>query len=407
MEKVILHCDMNNFYASVECILNPSIKNYPLAVCGNPRHRHGIVLAKNMTAKKLGIQTGEVIWQAKQKCPNLICVAPHHEVYEQYSKKAKEIYSRYTNFVEGFGPDECWLDVTQSTKLFGSGKEIADKIREDIKRELKLTVSVGVSFTKVYAKLGSDYKKPDATTCVTKENFSEIMFPLPAQALIMVGRHTNETLKKLNINTIKDLYYADQKLLTYYLGKHGKDLINMVRGEDDFNVQSFATETKFKSVGNGTTTPKDIQNFSDAKPVVYRLCKQIAERLRINSTKCTGVAIAIKNVEMDSFSRQTVLKSPTYTDLDIAKTALDLLKKSWNFNKSIRSLTITAINLIADDSSEQISMFELEKPTKKDDLNRCIDILQDKYGKDTLKRAILLDGDFIDDEMIDIVPLKE
>ena len=211
-DRAILHCDCNGFFASVETLLDPSLANVPMVVTGDPESRHGIILAKNEKAKKYGIRTAETIWQAKQKCPGLVCVLPHHEMYGQISKRVNEIYLDYTDLVDPFGIDESFLDVTGSLRLFGkTPKELADDVRERVKREIGITISVGVSFCRVFAKLGSDYKKPDATTVIDRSNYREIAYPLPVSDLLFAGRRSTEALAKMGILTIGDLARADTR----------------------------------------------------------------------------------------------------------------------------------------------------------------------------------------------------
>ena len=222
LNRTILHSDMNNFYASVECLYNPKLRGKPLAVGGDAEARHGIILAKNYEAKRFGVQTGEALWQAKQKCRELIIVEPHYDKYIRFSQMAREIYGEYTDQVESFGLDECWLDVTGSEKLFGTGRQIADQIRERIKFELGITASVGVSFNKVFAKLGSDMKKPDATTVIPPDSFREKVWPLPVNELLYVGRATHRKLHTYGVNTIGDLAKADVNFLKLVFGKVGR-----------------------------------------------------------------------------------------------------------------------------------------------------------------------------------------
>ena len=253
MERVILHCDMNSYYASVELLDRPDLDGKPVAVCGNPESRHGIILAKNELAKKSGVITAETIWQAKKKCPDLVLVPPHHDKYKEYSKRINKIYLDYTDMVEPFSIDESWLDVTASQRLFGSGKEIADTIRNRVKNELGLTLSAGVSYNKVFAKMGSDYKKPDATTVITRANFSDLLFSKPVNELFFVGFATAEKLKSINIHTIGDLARANPVALESLLGKQGKVLHKYANGIDDSPVSLFNQREKIKSVGNGMT----------------------------------------------------------------------------------------------------------------------------------------------------------
>ncbi|MEG2454505.1 MAG: DNA polymerase IV, partial [Clostridia bacterium] len=280
MDRVILHCDMNNFYASVECVLNPELQGKPVAVCGDPKKRHGIVLAKSQSAKKFGVKTGDAVWQAIKKCPNLIVVAPHHEEYVRYSEIVFKIYTTITDRVESFGIDECWLDVTESIKMFGSGEKIADMLRERVKKETGLTISVGVSFTKIFAKLGSDYKKPDATTVITRENYKQLVWPLPILELLMIGKSSAERLKKLNINTIGDLAKTDRTLLNRHFGIVADKMIDNASGIEREEVKLYYDNHIPKSVGHGTTTSKDITNVDSAKVVIYALSEMVATRLR-------------------------------------------------------------------------------------------------------------------------------
>lgn len=223
-ERVILHCDLNNFFASVTLLSNATLYNMPVAVCGNEKERHGIVLAKNEIAKSYGVKTAETIRDAKRKCPELVCLPPDYKQYKKYSVAARKIYERYTDMIEPFGIDECWLDVTGSIRIFGSGEEIAEKIRSSIKNELKITVSIGVSFNKVFAKLGSDMKKPDGITVISKENFKSKVWPLPAKDLLYVGKSTEERLKSSGIFTIGDVANCETALLSHLLGKNGEQL---------------------------------------------------------------------------------------------------------------------------------------------------------------------------------------
>jgi DNA polymerase-4 len=253
MDRTILHCDLNGFYASVECLSRPELKDVPMAVSGNPENRHGIILAKNELAKKFGIITAETVWQAKKKCPGLVLVPPHHDKYYEYSKRVNELYGKFTDMVEPFGIDESWLDVTGSLHLFGSGKDIADKIRENIKSQLELTVSVGVSFNKIFAKLGSDYKKPDATTVISRENYKDIIFPLPVSDLLYVGKAATEALAKYGITTIGQLANYNKQVISANLGKMGEMIHDYANGIDDGPVSFAHDEQAAKSVGNGMT----------------------------------------------------------------------------------------------------------------------------------------------------------
>ncbi|MDR1917764.1 MAG: DNA polymerase IV, partial [Christensenellaceae bacterium] len=304
-ERIILHCDCNSFFASVEQVLNPALANLPMAVTGDPTKRHGIILAKNELAKAAGVQTAETIWQAKQKCPELICVPSHHDKYGEYSAKCNEIYDRFTDQVEPFGIDESWLDVTGSVKLFGSGETIANKIRETVKAELGITISVGVSFNKIFAKLGSDYKKPDAVTVITRNNFKDILHPLPVRALTGVGRKTLPELHRLNIKTIGDLANADRTILITTFGKMGGVLHDYANGLDNSPVT--ATRPPEKSVGNGATFEKDLSTFNELLPRIIELAESVGFRCRKAGVRAGVLAITIKDPNFNTIVRQKIL----------------------------------------------------------------------------------------------------
>ncbi|MBR4800336.1 MAG: DNA polymerase IV [Clostridia bacterium] len=393
MTKTILHCDLNNFYASVEQKLHPEYDGLPLAVCGNPEVRHGIVLAKNQLAKQAGIQTGEAIWISKKKCPNIVFVPPHYDEYVKYSKQVFEIYTTFTDKVESFGIDECWLDVTGSLKLFGkTGEELANIIRETVKKKTGLTISVGVSFTKTLAKLGSDLKKPDAVTVLDKEHYMERIGDLAPNEMIMIGRRTAQKLTYLNIRTISDLANADVALLRSHFGVVGENLINEARGEGDDKVAKYFEHTVPKSVSNGTTTPRDITTFEEAKVVVYALAELVAVRLRSHNLVANGVGIYLKNNQFDGVTKQIALKTPTSNASTIAKSALDTMKAIYNFNQPLRAITVAAIRLTGD-SEYQISLFEEDNEEREEKLEKSVDKIRDKYGYRAIKRGVVLKND--------------
>ena len=296
MARNILHCDMNNFYASVECMLNPALKEYPVAVCGSVEERHGIVLAKNYKAKAFDVKTGDTVWQAQQKCRDLVIVPPHYEEYIKYSKLARSVYERYTDQVEPYGMDECWLDITGTGSLFGSPVEVANKIRETIKFELGLTISVGVSFNKIFAKLGSDMKKPDAVTVIPKDTFREKIWKLPSADLLGVGRATQRTLDSYGIRTIGALAQTDPEFLRSVLGKNGVALWNYANGNDLSLVAKKDFVSPIKSVGHGITTVADLEKPEQVWPVFLELTQDIGHKLRVHGLSAEGVAIHIRDM---------------------------------------------------------------------------------------------------------------
>lgn len=393
MTKTILHCDLNNFYASVEQKLHPEHDGKPLAVCGNPEVRHGIVLAKNQLAKQAGVQTGEALWIAKKKCPDIVFVSPHYDEYVKYSKEVFEIYTSFTDKVESFGIDECWLDVTGSLNLFKmNGEELANHIRETVKKKTGLTISVGVSFTKTLAKLGSDLKKPDAVTVLDKETYLERIGSLSPSEMIMIGRKTGQKLTNLNIRTIRELANADKDLLRSHFGVIGENLIKEARGEGDDNVAKYFEHTIPKSVSNGTTTPRDVKSFEEAKIVVYALSELVAVRLRSYNQLANGVGIYLKNNQFEGISKQVTLKKPTSNASTIAETALDTIKEIYNFNQPLRAITVGAIRL-TNEQEIQLSLFDDGDDEKEGQLERSVDKIRDKYGYRAIKRGVVLKND--------------
>lgn len=383
MDRTILHCDCNSFYASVECVLNPKLRDVPMAVGGDAELRHGIILAKNEMAKKFNVLTAETIWQAKRKCPELVVVPPHHDLYYQYSKRVKDIYCRYTDYVESFGLDEAWLDVTESRWLFGDGVTIANELRRIVREETGLTISVGVSFCKVFAKLGSDYKKPDATTVFDSENWQEKIYPMSVRDLLYVGRSTADELEHLGIRTIGELAAYDERTLYKHLGKAGLMLHRYANGLDNDPVKSIYEKEEVKSVGNSTTFPHDLVGEEEVRDGVFALSDSIAVRMRRKKLKCTTVQVTIKDPNFKSINRQQKLTSPTYTARDIREAAMEIIKRSWNLKMPIRMIAVTGTGLIKDDEIyEQMTLFDEDnaRSKKAEKLEKTVDSLKERFG---------------------------
>ncbi len=384
-DRTILHCDLNGFYAAVECVFNPQLRAVPMAVAGSPDDRHGIILAKNELAKQCKVKTAETIWQARQKCPDLVLVPPHHEEYAHYSRRVNAIYQEFTDLVEPFGIDESWLDVTGVERLFGPGQVIADKIRKTVRDRLQLTLSVGVSFNKIFAKLGSDYKKPDATTVISRENFREILWPLPASALLYVGKVTREALAQIGIRTIGDLAATDREGLVQLLGKTGGMLHDYANGIDDSPVKSAYADQDLKSVGNGTTFSRDLIGYESIRTQVTLLADEVARRMRKYEVKAKVISVAIKDPQFRTISRQKSLNNPTHLTREITDTAMELIQASWRPDKPIRSLTITGMDLLpAQEATEQLSLFDQVEEIDKEKLERLdqtVDQLRERFGK--------------------------
>lgn len=390
MERTVLHSDLNNFFASVECFLDPSLNGHPVAVTGDPELRHGIILAKNYEAKKYNIKTGEPIFQAKQKCPDLVCVRPHYDKYAEFSAAAKKIYSDYTDLVESYGIDECWLDVTHSRRLFGDGKKVADEIRSRIKRELGITVSVGVSFNKVFAKLGSDMKKPDATTVIDIDHFKEIVWPLPVGDLLYVGRASGVKLRSYGIDTIGKLAVTPLETMRYFLGKTGEMLWNFANGYDMSPVSNIAAKSLLKSVSCGNTSHRDLVTDEDIRCALYPLCTKVSERLRKYGFRCRTVALSVRDFQLSSYERRCKLIVPCRTSREIFNAAYGLFLKNHKSGKPVRSLSVQASDLIYTEE-EQLSLDpEIWKIQKREILEREFDLLNERYGKNTIYRALLM-----------------
>ncbi len=395
MERTILHCDMNGFYASVELLALPELKGKPMAVCGNPENRHGIILAKSEEAKAYDVVTAETVWQAQKKCPGLILVRPHHEKYRSYSQKINRIYERFTDMIEPFSIDESWLDVTGSLRLFGDGKEIADRIRTIVREELGLTLSVGVSYNKVFAKMGSEYKKPDATTVINRENYKDLLWPLPLRELFFVGGATAEKLEKAGMKTIGDLAVYNRNLICSMLGKQGAVIHDYANGIDDSPVSLSCERQKIKSVGNGMTFKRDLSGIDDIKTAILALSDTVAGRLRKYEMKCQGIKVDIRDPMFRTISRQRQLPLATNLAEEIGGGALELIRKSWNLKDPIRMLTVTGIGLTDEQEEEQLSIFASDQKDrgKAETIERTLDNIRRKYGGNAITFGGIINND--------------
>lgn len=393
MSRTILHVDLNNFYASVECLYRPEIRNKPVIVCGDIEARHGIVLAKNYPAKILGVKTGEAIWQAKQKCPGLVAVRADYSKYLRFSKLAREIYADYSDKIEAFGIDENWIDISGTEKMFGTGPEIADVIRTRLKDELGLTGSVGVSWNKIFAKLGSDMKKPDATTVITQDNFRQTVWPLPVGDLLYVGRSTQRKLENRAIYTIGGLAKRDVNDLKLLLGVWGETLWHFANGLDSAPVRQTGEESIVKSVGNSTTTPRDLINNEDVKLIIYVLAESVAARLRKHGLKCKTIAISVRGNDLMSFERQGKTLGPTFLSGDIAEKAMELFIENYRWDNPIRSLGVRGSDLVTADGHLQLDLFD-NSNLNAEALAVTVDNLHKRFGHYSVQRcSMLLDRD--------------
>lgn len=383
-ERVILHSDLNGFYASVECFENPKLRRVPVAVCGDAEQRHGIVLAKNEIAKKYNIKTGDVIWEAKQKCQELVIVKANFEKYLRYSAAVKDIYNDYTNQIESFGIDEAWLDITGQ-----DGELVAEEIRKRVKEETGLTVSIGVSWNKIFAKLGSDLKKPDAVTVISKNNYKEVVFPLPAKDLLYVGRATERKLELHSIKTIGDIANADVKILKRLLGKWGEYIWTFANGYDLSPVTKTTDESIIKSVGNSTTAIRDLKSLKDIEMIVTVLAESVAARLRAHWLKGQVVTLSLRDCNLFDWGKQIKIEKPTFISEEIIKAAMQLFKQH-NFIQPIRSLGVRVADLSSADSPIQIDLFnDATRRLKIEQLEHAIDSLRARFGHFIIGRGIV------------------
>ncbi|MBR5545102.1 MAG: DNA polymerase IV [Clostridia bacterium] len=393
MKRIILHCDLNNFYASVECVKNPKLKGKCVAVCGSEDDRHGIVLAKSQAAKVCGVKTGDTIIEARRKCGNLIVVRPDFDAYYDYSEKVKSIYSRYTDLVEPFGMDECWLDVSGSVNLFGDGFVIAEEIRESVREETGLTISVGVSFNKVFAKLGSDMKKPDATTIISTENYKDKVWCLNANEMIFVGRRTFKTLQKYGIITIGDIATTQPEFMRKILGKNGFDLWLFANGLDLSPVSHIDSKPVPQSVSRGITCMESLLSVYEAERVISELSIKVAKNLRQEHILATGVQLAVKDDTLTVYQYSDNLEFPTHNAKEIYETAQNLLLKKHIWKRNIRALTVRTYNFVKEESCQQIHIdFDINTHEKICVIDDAFNGIRKKLGNEKIFNGCRLYG---------------
>ncbi len=389
-DRVVLHSDCNCFYASVELLHHPELRGKPVAVGGDPESRQGIILTADYTAKKYGVKTGMALWQAKQLCPDITFLPPRMDLYLRFSRMAQEIYADYTDLREPFGCDESWLDVTASATLKGDGELIAKEISNRMKSELGITVSIGVSYNKIFAKLGSDYKKPDAITTMYRNEFKEKVWSLPASDLLYVGKSTAKKLNSIGVKTIGELATMDEKLLVSLLGKMGSVLWGFANGYDNSPVRKENTHAAIKSVGNSTTTSRDLTTDEDVKIIIYVLSESVAARLRENGFRCRTVEISIRNNELYSFTRQCKVNNATNITEEIAREAYRLFKENYNWHKPIRSVGVRGADLVTDYYFEQLDMFtDATMREKQMKVDAAVDDIRRRFGFYSVQRGLM------------------
>lgn len=389
-DRVILHSDLNSFYASVEMMLDPSLRGKAVAVCGSTEDRHGIVLAKSDLAKKAGIKTGMVNWEARQLCKDLIVVPPHYDQYLKYSRMTQAIYQRYTDLMEPFGMDECWLDVT-SSRLFGSGMEIAEQIREACREELGLTVSIGVSYNKIFAKLGSDMKKPDAVTEIQRDSFKEKVWPLQCSEMIYCGRATTAKLAKYGIHTIGDVANTDPEYLRQWFGVNGLALWRYANGTDNSRVMHKDFVSPVKSVGHGITCISDLENEEEVWKVIFSLSQDVGHRLRVHALSARGVQVSVRGNDLHGTQFQGKLPAKTQLPSELGAAAFRLFQDRYHWGSKVRAVTVRATDLVPHKDPDQLSMFvDAARLERRERLEDTVEELRRRFGKHAITYGILM-----------------
>lgn len=390
-DRIILHCDLNNFFASVSLLSNRTLYDLPVAVCGSVEERHGIVLAKNEAAKKYGVKTAEAVWEARLKCPDLVILKPDYEKYYEYSVAAHRIYERYTDLIEPFGIDECWLDVTGSTMLFGNGRQIADRIRGDIKKQLGITASVGVSFNKVFAKLGSDMKKPDGTTVITRENFRRVVWPLPVSALLFVGKNTAARLNSIGIFTVGDITCCDDAVLKRLLGKNGIQLKNYALGADNSPVITPGENDLPKSIGKSVTPDHDITDRTEVWRIYLELAEHISAELHKKNLYAYCVQVHTRDISLKVKEFSHTFNLPVNTALGIAKRGMELFDESYRFNLPLRSVGIRVTSLRCENVAGQADIFgDFADEERNEQIENSVYAVREKFGRESIKRCRII-----------------
>ncbi len=388
MDRVILLSDCDAFYASVETLLDPSLTGRPVAVAGDPKNRHGVVVARNQLAKGFGVRTTDTVTEARRKCPEITFVPPHHERYREVSQRVNALYLEYTDLVEPYSVDESYLDVTHITSR--PGAEIADEIRRRVRDEIGITVSIGVSFCRCFAKLASEFNKPDGTSVILRSDVERIVWPRPAGELLYVGKRTSEALAKLGIRTIGDLARADCEALSRRLGKHGAQIWRYANGLDDSPVRAWDAPREVKSIGSGLTFPRDISGEAEIRSNLAVLSDKVAASLRAKSLKCRAVQVSIKSPSLKVIQRQQQLPEPTFLMNEISASALATVMNNWPRGAPVRALTVTALDLIpAGEGGDQLSVFddleERAQRERRERLEAAVSDIRRRYGSGVLR----------------------
>ena len=404
--SVVLHSDLNCFYASVEMNEAPELKGRTVAVCGSTENRHGIVLTASYPAKRRGVRTGMANWQARQVCPGLIVVSPRYDLYLKYSRLVRRIYRRYSETIEPFGMDESWIELPFTDDVEGVGRRTAEDIRQAVERETGLTVSVGVSFSKIFAKLGSDMKKPNAVTVVSRDMYREKVWPLPVSDLLYVGPATTRKLRTFGCRTIGDLARTDPQLLRRKLGKNGLILHAFANGTDGAPVMPTDYVAPVKSVGHGVTCVRDLESNYEVWLVLLELAQDVGHRLRVHELQARGVQVFIRDKDLGWCQWQTPLIYPSQSPYEIACAGFDLFRTRYTWLKPVRALTIRGINPISESAPVQLDIFNDYAPRgKQKDLDDAIDDIRRRFGNRAIFNACLMGDLHMANDRCETVPM--
>ena len=403
---MILHSDCNCFYASVEMCENPSLRGKKVAVCGSTEFRHGIVLTASYPAKRCGVRTGMANWEALERCPELICVPPRYELYLQYSRHVRAIYRQYTDRIEPYGMDENWLDIPGEDDLDGEGARLSAELRRRVREEIGITVSVGVSYNKVFAKLGSDMKKPDGQTIITRENYRRVVWPLPAGDLLWIGRATLAKLNRRNIFTIGEVAATPPERLQSWFGVNGRMLWRYANGLDTAPVAPLGYESPIQSVGHGTTCVHDLRENGEVWRVLYALAQDVGHRLRAGGLLAKGVQLSVRDNAMGWRQYQAPLAFPTRSPLELAQAGYGLFRKRYDWPLPVRALTIRGISLVREDTPAQTDLWNTqERLERRRRLDDAVDEVRRRFGRDAVCAASLMGGLPLAADRCEIVPL--
>ena len=404
--SIVLHSDLNCFYASVEMNEHPELRGRRMAVCGSTENRHGIVLTASYPAKRCGVKTGMANWQARQACPDLTMVSPHYELYLHYSRRVRAIYRRYSETIEPFGMDESWVERPFTDDVAGEGLRAAEEIRETVKRETGLTVSVGVSFSKIFAKLGSDMKKPDAVTVITRDNYRDRVWPLPVSDLLYVGPATTRKLRLIGVRTIGELAQADLGVLRHRLGKNGEMLWRFANGTDDAPVMPAGYVEPVKSVGHGITCVEDLTDDERVWLVLYELSQDVGHRLRRYGLMASSVQVSVRDRDLGWEEWQRPLPYPTQSPFELAAAGYELFRARYRWDLPVRALTIRGISLMSDRTPLQTDLFnDYDRRERQQNLDDAVDSLRKRFGMGIVRAASLLGDLAMANDKCETVPL--